>query len=189
MEVDPQSNGDEIAVNGDPNSRQQQQHEKMESDSNDLNSLVLDPNVMAPSSVSTPAVTVSLHPLVIMNVSEHWTRIKAQEGTPQQVIGALIGKQKGRSLEIMNSFELLYDKIEGDYVIDRDYYAIKESQFKQVFPELDFLGWYTTGDAPNSSDMKIHKQICEINESPVFLKMNPMVCFYNYYVILVILIM
>lgn len=44
---------------------------------------------------------------------------------------------------------------------------------KQVFSEMDFLGWYTTGDVPDDSDIKIHKQICEINESPVFLKLNP----------------
>lgn len=31
-----------------------------------------------------PSVTVSLHPLVIMNISEHWTRIRAQEGSKQQ---------------------------------------------------------------------------------------------------------
>jgi COP9 signalosome complex subunit 6 len=108
-----------------------------------------------------------------MNMSEHWTRLKAQEETPQRVIGALIGKQKGRNIEIMNSFELLFDTIENNVVIDRDYYNQKEAQFKQVFPDLDFLGWYTTGDGPNEGDMKVHKQICEINESPVFLKMNP----------------
>ena len=44
---------------------------------------------------------------------------------------------------------------------------------KQVFSDMDFLGWYTTGDAPNESDIHVHKQICEINESPVFLKLNP----------------
>lgn len=40
-------------------------------------------NVMA-SSGTVGSVSVSLHPLVIMNVSEHWTRIRAQEGKPQQ---------------------------------------------------------------------------------------------------------
>jgi hypothetical protein len=44
---------------------------------------------------------------------------------------------------------------------------------KQVFSEMDFLGWYTTGDNPDDSDIKVHKQICEINESPVLLKVNP----------------
>lgn len=41
--------------------------------------------VMASPSI-VPSVTVSLHPLVIMNISEHWTRIRAQEGKPQQGI-------------------------------------------------------------------------------------------------------
>jgi len=63
--------------------------------------------VMADSGVAA-TVSVSLHPLVIMNISEHWTRIKAQAGTPKQVYGALIGKQEGRSIEVMNSFELDY---------------------------------------------------------------------------------
>ena len=40
-------------------------------------------NVMA-STAATGSVVVSLHPLVIMNVSEHWTRVRAQEGKPVQ---------------------------------------------------------------------------------------------------------
>ena len=36
-------------------------------------------DVMASSGVSG-SVSVALHPLVIMNISEHYTRIKAQEG-------------------------------------------------------------------------------------------------------------
>lgn len=120
------------------------------------------------------SVSAFLHPLVIMNISEHWTRIRAQEGKAQQVIGALIGKQKGRNIEVMNSFELQFSTIAGDIIIDRDYYGIKEEQFKQVFSDNDFLGWYTTGEGPDDSDIKVHKQICEINESPVFLKLNPL---------------
>jgi COP9 signalosome complex subunit 6 len=132
---------------------------------------VTEKNVMAGGAVGS--VTCSLHPLVIMNVSEHWTREKAQEGSVQQVIGALIGKQKGRNIEIMNSFELVFTMIGGDVIIDRDYYNMKEEQFKQVFSDMDFIGWYTTGDVPSSTDIKIHKQICDINESPILLKLNP----------------
>lgn len=40
-------------------------------------------NVMA-NPATVPSVTVSLHPLVIMNISEHWTRIRAQDGSPRQ---------------------------------------------------------------------------------------------------------
>lgn len=111
-------------------------------------------SVMA--SGTTGSITCSLHPLVIMNVSEHWTREKAQEGSVQQgllqticnliltlkhlfiVIGALIGKQKGRNIEIMNSFELVFSIIGGDVVIDRDYYNMKEEQCR-VFAIIHLL--------------------------------------------------
>lgn len=77
-----------------------------------------------------PSVTLSLHPLVLMNISEHWTRYRAQEGRAQPVYGALIGKQDGRKIEVCNSFELRYEEIDGDVIINRDYYNTKEEQCK-----------------------------------------------------------
>lgn len=143
--------------------------------------------VLAINTSNAGSVSIALHPLVIMNVAEHWVRTKAQyEHTatngntssapivpPPKVLGALIGRQKGRNLEVMNSFELRFLFIEGNLIVDRDYYESKENQFKQVFPDLDFLGWYTIGDSPTLEDIEIHRQICEINESPIFMKLNP----------------
>lgn len=40
-------------------------------------------SVMATAGTSG-SVSVALHPLVIMNISEHWTRVRAQEGKPMQ---------------------------------------------------------------------------------------------------------
>lgn len=96
-------------------------------------------NVMAAPGTSA-SVTISLHPLVIMNISEHWTRFRAQHGEPRQVYGALIGKQKGRNIEIMNSFELKTDVIGDETVINKDYYNKKEQQYKQVGATLTLLG-------------------------------------------------
>ena len=31
--------------------------------------------------------------------------------------------------------------------------------FFQVFSEMDFLGWYSTGDAPTEADVHVHKQV------------------------------
>lgn len=42
-----------------------------------------------------------------------------------------------------------------------------------MFSDLDFLGWYTTGDSPTEQDIQIHKQICNINECPIMLQLNP----------------
>lgn len=121
------------------------------------------------------SISVALHPLVIMNVAEHWTRLRAQENTQLAVIGALIGRQQGRNYEIVNSYELIFDNIEGDLILDTSFSEQKESQFKQVFPDLDFLGWYSIGESPTEADHKIHKQMCAIKELPIFLKLNPSV--------------
>jgi hypothetical protein len=53
-----------------------------------------------------------LHPLVLVNVSDHYTRMKAQLGAgeePDRVLGCLLGFQTGnREVEICNSFEVKY---------------------------------------------------------------------------------
>jgi predicted NUDIX family NTP pyrophosphohydrolase len=30
--------------------------------------------------------------------------------------------------------------------IDKDFFTTKQDLYKQVFPELDFIGWYTTAE-------------------------------------------
>ncbi|KAI2656641.1 COP9 signalosome complex subunit 6 [Labeo rohita] len=84
------------------------------------------PSVMA--SGVTGSVSVALHPLVILNISDHWIRIRSQEGRAMQVVGALIGKQEGRNIEVMNSFELLFHTVEDQIHIDKEYYYTKEEQ-------------------------------------------------------------
>lgn len=39
-------------------------------------------SVLAPAG-TVPSVSVSMHPLVLLNISEHWTRTRAQLGKSQ----------------------------------------------------------------------------------------------------------
>ncbi|KAG0178454.1 COP9 signalosome complex subunit 6 [Apophysomyces sp. BC1021] len=80
--------------------------------------------------------------------------------------GALLAKQSGREIDIINSFELP----PHPDLIDRAYLATKQEQLKQVFPQLDFMGWYSVGVAPTETDLKLHDQV---NESSLFLQLNP----------------
>ena len=48
------------------------------------------------------------------------------------VFGALLGTQEGRSMEILNSFELQYDIIDSDVVINTEYYHAKAEQCKRI---------------------------------------------------------
>ncbi|CAK7295610.1 COP9 signalosome complex subunit 6 [Vulpes lagopus] len=104
------------------------------------------------------SVSVTLHPLLILNISDHWICMCSQEGWPMQVIGAPIGKQEGRNIKVMNSFELLSHTVEK-IIIGKEYYYTMEEQFKQVFKELECWGWYTTGGLSDPLDIHVHKQV------------------------------
>ncbi|CAG8541619.1 12779_t:CDS:2 [Rhizophagus irregularis] len=144
--------------------------------------IINDSEVAAQQAVSTvvsnapnnSGLMVALHPLTLLNISDHFTRVRMQEQIQSpQVIGALVGTQTGREVEITNSFELAFDVVDGKVIVNVDYFTTKQDQFRQVFPQFDFLGWYTLGRYPTESDIEIHKQMMTWNESPLFLQMNP----------------
>ncbi|KAI8062850.1 COP9 signalosome subunit 6 [Gongronella butleri] len=120
---------------------------------------------------STSGLAISIHPLVLLNVSDHYTRTKLQNPSAVGIYGALLAQQSGRDIDIINSFEL---NVNADTMtIDQDYLSTKLDQLKQVFPHLDFMGWYTVGEAPTALDIKLHDQVLHRNESSLFLQLNP----------------
>lgn len=99
----------------------------------------------AAAASSSGGFTFKLHPLVIVNVSDHHTRVKAQAacsgdssssssragagaGQPPRVFGCVIGVQRGRTVEIFNSFELVLDPVSG--TLDRAFLEKKQELCK-----------------------------------------------------------
>ncbi|GAA5849876.1 hypothetical protein JCM9279_002451 [Rhodotorula babjevae] len=124
---------------------------------------------------TTEGLKVALHPLAILQQADHWTRVSLQSrGTATRVTGALLGTQAGRDVEIFNSFELVVNTDDsGNLELDHAYFDTRRDQFKQVFPTLDFLGWYSVGQQPTPEDTALHKQFFTYNESPLFLQFSP----------------
>lgn len=119
-----------------------------------------------------------LHPLVLINLSDHLNRTLAPGAAPAwggRVLGVLLGEQKGRAVEITNSFELLFEEAAdtGALTADGEVLAQKMEQYKRVFPRLDVVGWYTTGGGLQDSYLEFHKVISAHNASPVLLLMDP----------------
>ncbi|XP_008796578.1 COP9 signalosome complex subunit 6-like [Phoenix dactylifera] len=143
------------------------------------------------ASSSSSGLTFKLHPLVIVNISDHYTRVKVQDqhsssaaspaagaasngGAPAplpRVFGCVIGVQRGRTVEIFNSFELLFDPV--THTLDRAFLEKKQELYKKVFPNFFILGWYSTGSDAEESDMQIHKALMDVNESPIYVLLNP----------------
>ncbi|XP_051203358.1 COP9 signalosome complex subunit 6 [Lolium perenne] len=150
----------------------------------------------AAAATASSGLTFKLHPLVIVNVSDHYTRVKAQAAfsaepasagkaqascsadapssepaVPPRVFGCVIGVQRGRTVEIFNSFELVIDPVTG--TLERAFLEKKLELYKKVFPDFYVLGWYSTGSDVQDTDMLVHKALMDINESPVYLLLNP----------------
>ncbi|TYZ57682.1 hypothetical protein PybrP1_001746 [[Pythium] brassicae (nom. inval.)] len=119
---------------------------------------------------------IQLHPLVLMNAADHFTRERrgcAPGASPPQVIGALFGVQSGLDVAVYDSFELKYDVVNGDVQLDKEFVTSRIQQFSQVFPGFELLGWYTVGSKVQPSDLATHRSIMEFNESPLFMLLDP----------------
>jgi COP9 signalosome complex subunit 6 len=110
------------------------------------------------------------------------------------VLGALLGTQTGREVEIVNTFELAVedndeDKVDHGFLVSRRdqcmyhacntlliyiyiyIYILFASFFKwscmladgvadkQVFPSLEFIGWYTVTQQPTARHIAFHEQV------------------------------
>ena len=102
-------------------------------------------------------LSIDLHPLVIINISDHYTRIKAQSNSPTTtgrpwlfvftlgipnfyppVLGVLLGHQNGRNVELTNSFEVSHEvKPDGFVEVSKSYYLTKLEQCASLFSRRD----------------------------------------------------
>lgn len=95
----------------------------------------------------------------------------AKNSSSPQVFGALLGKQNGRTVEVMSSFELV---VSDERTVDIEFFNNRESQSKQIFADFDLVGWYTTGKSINEEDKLFHYQMQEITEALLIVKLDPL---------------
>jgi len=82
----------------------------------------------------------------------------------------LLGVQKGRTIEICNSFEVIFSNDQnGNVKINQDFLSRKTKSMKTVFKELDVVGWYSTGKNISSNDNAVHRTMCELFDSALYM--------------------
>ncbi|KAI5272822.1 hypothetical protein E4T47_03971 [Aureobasidium subglaciale] len=134
-------------------------------------------NSLLSTSTSDSSLSVQLHPLVLLVISDYITRhsIRKQEGP---IIGAIIGQQNGRSITMEQAFQCK-TKQDGDKVlIDEEWFADRLEQFKDVHksPPLDLVAVFTL--APPSGPLPEHVPILQqlqhsYNDSLMLLLFHP----------------
>merc|ERR1719410_541990 len=116
-----------------------------------------------------------------MNIADHQARHVAESAqydpkNPPRVMGAVFGIQGKAGVEIMSSIELPYSLDDDKQIrINDDAFAEDTDLYKQIYPEHELLGWYSTSSRIEDVDMPFHKRFTEYNESPLYLRMDPKV--------------
>lgn len=98
-----------------------------------------------------------------------------KESLDAKVYGVLLGKQEGKNIRILHSFETKFD--EEQMSIDKPFTQRRLDSFSKVFDDFEFVGWYTTcteesEDETNDIEKGLNKQFEVFRENPLFLKMN-----------------
>ncbi|KAL2428947.1 COP9 signalosome complex subunit 6 [Exophiala dermatitidis] len=135
-------------------------------------------NPLVSSKPSDSGLSVSLHPLVLLTVSDQVTRhsVRQQAGP---VAGALLGQQIGRQITAEHAFPVSLVKIpEGQWRFNAEWMETRIQQYKDVHksPALEFVGWYTLcpRDGPLPELIPLQKQaITFYNDSAILLALHP----------------
>jgi len=124
---------------------------------------------------------IFLHPLVIMNIADHHARKVAESKqfdakNPPRVLGAVFGTQQNQVVEVMSSVEITFTIDDEKQIrMNDDTFAEDTDLYKQIYPEHECLGWYSTATDIMLTDLPFHKRFTEYNESPLYIRMNPVV--------------
>ena len=89
------------------------------------------------SSVGNGGREVKLHPLVLINISDHFTRERVRDTTSElyssseRVAGVLFGVQTGKVVDVLESFEMSYEILDtGVLKFDEQFLSSKKRQCK-----------------------------------------------------------
>lgn len=114
------------------------------------------PNMAGKKATSNPLVTnkpsdapvsVQLHPLVLLTVSDYITRhtLRRQEGP---IVGAIFGQQNGRNFTLEHAFECKISQ-NDDAPLDSEWFNQRVEQYREVHkaPALDLVAMFMSGPA------------------------------------------
>ncbi|KAI6823743.1 hypothetical protein KC340_g4551 [Hortaea werneckii] len=127
-----------------------------------------DVNPLVTTKAPETTLSVQLHPLVLLTISDYITRhtLRQQQGP---VVGAIIGQQNGRNFTLENAFECKLAEADGNVVLDREWFAERLEQYKDVHkaPALDLVALFTMApvEGPQAVHLPVLKQVQEMTNT------------------------
>ena len=153
-------------------------------------------SLISDTKASDSGLHASLHPLVLLTISDYITRHSLRRQS-QPIVGALLGQQKGREITIEHAFDLkLLDPTlpvpgafdgkaggggegeQSEWRLHEDWFTERLQQYKDVHkdPPLELVGWWTVSspNGPGPEVLGIHRHVLrKFNETALLLAFHP----------------
>src|SRR5271170_4786620 len=151
--------------------------------------------ILLSSKPSDSNLTVALHPLVLLTVSDQITRHQIR-GLKAPVVGIILGQQKGREITAEHAFPASVIKdTTGQWILDQEWMERRIQQCQYILtcsgltllltskdkdvhkvPALDIVGWFSLcpKKGPTKDLVAVQKQIVNLyNETAILLAIHP----------------
>jgi len=117
---------------------------------------------------STNTHSYKLHPLVVMNILDHYQRV-AFNSKSETTIGCLYGEfREGGYFEVKNTIPLKFTENTTD--IDVSYYNKMESLHHRVYPNDTLIGYYSITSSKTIVDKQIYQSFSDnIMKNPLLI--------------------
>ncbi|ODV88286.1 hypothetical protein CANARDRAFT_5579 [[Candida] arabinofermentans NRRL YB-2248] len=142
-----------------------------------MSPVAIDPSIVI-NTPSIPSKTVSVAPLVLLSVVDHYERIvkssSSSSTTNKRVLGVILGDADPNNpiYKITNSFAIPFeedDKNPDIWFLDHGFIESMMEMFKKINAKEKLIGWYHTGPKLHSNDLKINEIFKKFTNSPILL--------------------
>ncbi|GAB7360156.1 hypothetical protein MBLNU230_g7919t1 [Neophaeotheca triangularis] len=124
------------------------------------------------------SLSVQLHPLVLLTISDYVTRhtLREQEGS---IFGAIIGSQSGRNFTLEHAYECTTNEAGDEIKVDAEFFHDRLEQYKEVHKAaaLDLVGVFmlAPADGPSQKHVDVVRQVQQIsgNDNILLLLFQP----------------
>ncbi|CAK7270948.1 proteasome regulatory particle subunit [Sporothrix epigloea] len=103
---------------------------------------------------------VSVAPLVLLSVVDHFNRSAATKTRNKRVVGVLLGENNSTNVRVSNSFAVPFEEDEKDpsvWYLDHNYIEAMHAMFKKINAREKLIGWYHSGPKLRASDLEINE--------------------------------
>ncbi|CAR22797.1 proteasome regulatory particle lid subunit RPN8 [Lachancea thermotolerans CBS 6340] len=101
--------------------------------------------------------SVTVAPLVLLSVLDHYRRINTPQG--KRCVGVILGDSSSSTVRVTNSFALPFEEDEKNpdvWFLDHNYIESMNEMCKKINAKEKLVGWYHSGPKLKSADLKIN---------------------------------